>query len=234
MRIAICDDDKSSAEQCGEWLYELSERYNIPVSIVHFENGQQLLFELEDESSDIDLIYLDIVMPKLGGLETAEKIRSKGIGSEIIFLTSSADGWEKAFDFEAANYLVKNRIDKERFDRVFLKVAKKIRLKDSESILLSCAGERRKVPISEIDYFEVRKNIITVHYGENSFDFYSPIAKVEEELSGKGFIRSHRSFLVSGEHIRKLDAQDIELMNGVRIPVSRSNRKAVQDFIEKI
>ena len=179
-----------------------------------------------------DIIYLDIVMPEMLGTEVAAKIRSLGLMCEIIFLTSTAKYVFSAFDVDATNYIVKNEMDDNKFEQIFIKTVAKVKKKQQEIITFSRAGEVRAIPVSEIHYFEVRNYIVTVYYTDDSFEFYSTLGKIEDTLLNRGFIRVHKSFLVSKLYIRKVSRQTIILADGKTIPVGRSYWNAVKKEME--
>lgn len=225
MFIYVCDDDKENNRQCRERLETMAVSHNITVEIQSVYSGEQLLFEAEDCQQQIDAVYMDIHMRKLDGVLTAEKLRELGVNADIIFYTHDGERWEEAFDVEAYNYILKDQEDKARFERIFLKAAERASKRNVEVLLLSCAGEHRRVPVREIMYFEVDRRIVTVHYGANkTFEFYSPLSKLEEALFGKGFIRIHPTCLVAEKYIVSIGKADVTLANKVSLPISRAAR----------
>ena len=89
--------------------------------------------------------------------------------------------------------------------------------------MCSGAGEFRNIEIRKIRYFMVVKRIVTVFYGDDEeFSFYTSIGKIETRLQDYGFIRLHRSYLVSMSHIRTISFKEVEMDNGDILPVGRS------------
>ena len=92
-----------------------------------------------------------------------------------------------------------------------------------EDYYLYCAGESRRIDICSIYYFEIKKRIITVHYGGGEqFRFYSTMARVEEQLQGKGFLRVHQAYLIAEKFICERTKKTAVLTNQSVIPVGRS------------
>ena len=94
---------------------------------------------------------------------------------------------------------------------------------------LSCAGETRNIPLTDILYFEVIRRIITVHYGSEAFEFYSTMGKLENMLSQKGFVRIHRAFIVGHRHVASIKNNEVVMRDGTRLPVGRTYLKKLRE-----
>ena len=94
-----------------------------------------------------------------------------------------------------------------------------------ERLTLACAGDVRNIPIDEIVYFEVSDRIVEVHYSGEVFEFYSTLDKIENQLYGRNFIRSHKSFLVNAEHIDIVRGNEIVMDSGDIIPIGSKYAK---------
>src|SRR5690554_523612 len=103
--IAICDNEQIFLNQYHKKLKIVAKKLNIDLDIHQFSSGESLLFHLEDYPNHFQIIYLDIVMDGLNGIETALKLRKLNSAVKIIFLTSSKDYVYSAFDANASNYL---------------------------------------------------------------------------------------------------------------------------------
>ncbi len=231
MRVVICDDEREQLVKYKNLLQSIAANHDIPVSIVTYSSGDELLFKLEDPGSEPDLIFMDIMMPGTNGVDTATKIRQRGLLSEIIFLTVRKEFALDAFDVDAMHYIVKEETSTEKFERIFLKAYGKIRDKNSEMMSFTCAGENRVIPVSDILYFEVKNYVITVHYVKGEFEFYSTLGKIENTLLGHGFRRVHRSFLVNEKAIRAITRNEITMSDGETMPVGRSYWKDLQKLM---
>lgn len=236
MHITICDDDKQALEKYTNMLKRLAQKHKLDITFSQYDSGETLLFDMEDAARRPNILYLDISMPGTDGVTVAEILRQRHINTEIIFLTVSREHWQSAFDVDASNYVIKGADKPERFERVFLKAVHSVQDKESESILLTCAGQTRFIPLRNISYFEVSHNIVIVHYmldGEKRrFEFYSSIGRLEEMVWGKGFVRTHRSYLVALRRIATLKYNQLILNDGVELPVGRTYYKTVREAID--
>ena len=219
MRVVICLPDSEESEFCKRRINELAKTEGISLTVddVNTTRIRDNYFNLID-FGDMDIIYIG-ANRDFDGIGIAKSIRKAGINAVIVFFTRFTDAVFEAFDVEALHYLVNGKISVAKFDEVFLKAVSKAESRTQESIVLSCAGEQRRIVISQIYYFEVFNRIVTVHYRDGSFEFYSTLSKLEDSLTRRGFIRVHRAYLVSKKHIATFKRNEITLTNGTVIPV---------------
>lgn len=229
MRIAICDDNTNELSFYSEQIRLVAERAGVPVDILKLENAKQAVFSLSDASDSVDVLFLDINMPDMNGISLARKLNEIGYRKDIVFLTVSTEHMLPAFDVGAYNYIVKNKTSNERFEAVVLSALESAKKKSSAFMLFSAGGENINVAVPEIIYFELINRIITVHYGTHTFEFFSTLGKLENKLRNYGFIRIHRSILVSKSYIKSFTYDELTLKNGEKLPVSRGNYAILKD-----
>ena len=238
LKIALCDDNKNTITKYAELIYELMEKHQIQMKISCFNSGEALFFHYSHIPEQIDIIYLDILMDKTDGMETARKLRNRGCKAQIIFLTSYEDYVYEAFEVNAIQYLIKEDTSKDKFEKVFLKAVEMVTDSKKELFPVKFDGKITMISISEILYFEIWKRVVTVYYGEGkSAKFYSSIDQLESELSMKDFVRVHRSYLVNLTYIEMFHHQSIKLKTGAIIPVGvtylESLKKRLSDYISR-
>ena len=222
MLVLICDDKEKDRRICSELINKFGEENQISITIEEFAEGGQLLFRAEDIYTEVDLIYMDINMPKVNGLEATEKLREMGYAGDIVFYTISDEYAVTGYDLDVMNYIVKDRTSEKRFMSILKKAVDRTNTRERDMMILQCAGENRCIAIDEIHYFEIRQRIVTVHYAKETFDFYSTMMRLEEEIFGKGFVRTHKSFLVRRSEIAKMTARKITLNDGTELPAGQT------------
>lgn len=232
-RIALCDDDPGDLDYYEKKILKYAGERKPDTKILKYQTPAQLLFALSDVQDLADVIFLDIHMPELDGIALAEKIRDAGYRGEIVFLTVSEEDMLRAFDVRAFNYILKGKTSEERFRRVLYSVMDASSKKQSASVMLSSGGESINLPISDIIYFEVSDHLIVAYFGKETFSFISTIGKLENRLRHYGFIRIHRSFLVSGSYIERFDRKQVVLKDGRRLPVSRNRYADLKDSLRQ-
>lgn len=234
LRIAMCDDNLQSTEAYLRLLESIAEKNGIEISITKYSSANEILFEWEEKDRQADVLFLDIHMDEIDGMELAARLRERGYKSEIIFLTKDPGQMQKAFDVEAFHYVVKNNTTGTKFKEIFLRLVEKISQKKKEYITFSCAGENRNILVDSIRYFQVDVRVVTVYYNEGqSFEFYSTIGKIENALCAKGFIRIYRSMLVNIAYVRSATPTEVVMMDGTKLPVGRSYWKELKEELAR-
>lgn len=238
LRVALCDDNHNIVHKYAELLTAIADKHKVDIELSCFYSGESLLFHFCDAPEQADIIYLDIMMDQLDGMEAARKLREYGCNAQIIFLTSCEDYVFGAFDVHALQYLVKEDTSMDKFERVFLNAVQFASKKEDEMFLFEFDGKTGAIPLAEISHFEIWKRVVMVRYGDRkAAKFYASMEQLEKRLSGKGFIRVHRSYLVSLPYITLLQSQRLQLKTGEVIPVGGtyvdSLKKALYDYASR-
>ena len=231
-RVAICDDNEKDRTLFRGKIGEYAAKHDITVEFTGYSSSKSLLFAFADAETTADVLFLDICMPEMDGIELAKELRRRGYKKEIVFLTVSDHHMLPAFDVGAVNYIVKDQTSEERFERVVFSALSLARKESEAYMLFSAGGENRNVPVNEIMYFELIDRLIFVHYGTETFRFYSTLGKLENRLRSYGFIRIHRSFLVSRDYVSSFSYKEAVLLNGTKLPVSRGRYKLLKEAVK--
>lgn len=227
MRICICDDDTLIHERVKELLKSYEETQG-KFEFTDFFSGETLV-EHYSKGDNFDVIFLDIEMKELNGIETAEKIRQITSNSIIIFVSSHPNYVFDAFRVEALHFLVKPIPDSE-FKNVFDRALHKYNTINS-TISLKWQNERYNIKIAEIKYIEGYKRHVTVYTKSESFEALGKITEILKELEPHGFVRTHQGFIVNMDFIKRFDSNDIILFDDSKIMLSvRMRRDALQKF----
>ena len=204
-----------------------------------FYSGEELLFYCADSPNQMDIIYLDILMEKTDGMETARTLRDYFCTAQIVFLTSCEDYVYEAFDVDAVQYLLKEDTNANKFEQVFLRAVSLANKKQEALFKFVFAGKTTAIPIGEISYFEIWKRLVTVHYDtDKTAKFYGSMEQLEQQLSDKDFVRSHRSYLVQLSYITSIYSQELELKTGQMIPLGvtyvQTLKRKFSDYITRL
>ncbi|MFV0424948.1 MAG: LytR/AlgR family response regulator transcription factor [Bacilli bacterium] len=181
--MAICDDEKSTVDEI-ESLIRKNERGTL-VSICKFYNGIELIDDVV-EGKYFDLIFLDIEMQNIDGIETAQEIRKTNKTAKIIFVTSHKDYAPAAFEVSAFRFLTKPIID-EKFNNYFELVMNDIE-EDSSTIIFQSGKGNFRIEIKDIIYFESKGRLLNIVTNEGIMNCYEKLGSVEERLFNNGII----------------------------------------------
>lgn len=233
LRIVICDSNPHELESFANICRSICEQKQIPAVLTTFTNGQALLFEMMDRafSSMVNILILE---PFNGSEVVAETVRRDGYDGIILYLSWLAEKeyFYQAFDSRAYNYVEKS--GPARFARVFESALQAAREQERQYIALSCAGEYQQVDIRDIYYFETTMDhMICVWYVGGNFVFQSSLSNLEERLKGRGFIRTHRSYLLALDAVHRISFDQATLINGKTIPIGRGKYEKLKDAMDK-
>lgn len=228
VRVVLCDDNRNILDLYSSLLTETAKDAGVDIKIICMESGEQLLFSLSDDPNSIDIIYLDILMARMNGIEVARKLREIGCLSEIIFLTSSSEYVFQGFDSNPFYYIVKDDMPAKKFKDIFLRAISSVKQRGERFISITFGGNTTKLPLDKIQYFEVQNRLVTVHTTDSNFSYYSTLEDIEKLLDGKGFARIHRSYLVNCYYIQRLSRTQVVLTMGAVLPVSSKYAATVQ------
>jgi len=232
--IALCDDEVKFLDFYENKIVEISKKLNIHFEIIRFNNGESLLFYLEDNPNKFQIIFLDIITGGINGIETALAIRKFNNFAKIIFLTSSPSFVYNAFDANASNYLLKD-IHDNKFEEVFVSTVKELNLSLSTDVIKFKSNNLDVVfHLNEITHFESYKRLVIVHLENNEkHEFYYKLSDLTNELKDKNFVLIHRSYLVNLQYIKKISSDETLLKTNVVLPISRNLIKGVKESFMK-
>lgn len=216
LSIAVCDDELIECCCIAGKIKKIMEEMKLPCILRQFSSGQELLKSTEN----FDIIFLDILMKDLDGMQTAQLFREKAFDKILIFISSSRDYVFEAYDVEAFWYLLKP-IDEKKLKRVLEKVVLKIENPPQEFIIVSKERQKKKLFLDNIYYFEVRGRIIYVHGADGIFTYYEKLEVLENCLQGKGFFRCHKSYLVNLKYAAGYNRQEIVFDNEERVVIAK-------------
>ena len=216
IHIAICDDEKHMSDHIRAMASDFFRKKNREIQLRTFLSGEELL----NYDGQIDILFLDIQMNGMDGLETARKLRAGKFRGFLIFITVLKEMVFQSFEVQAYDYLVKP-VDEKQFGKTMERLYASMQNTSEDSLLVQQGYERRIVPKDEIVFCEVidRKIYLNLASGE-VVDYYERIENLETKL-GSHFFRCHRSYLINLKHLKGYKNGTAYMDNHKEIPVSR-------------
>lgn len=214
LKIAICDNDLLFGDQARNEVKKLLDKNHVKHSLSMFGAGSELL-----AAGYFDIIFLDIEMDELSGMETAKRLRLLDYKSHIVFLTSYKKYVFSAFDVSASHYLLKP-LDVQKLEQVLIKITTELTTEKEYSCTVKCGNEIHRVPFSKIKFVEVSGRKISLHTKSEVFIFNGRLEELEQSFSSC-FFRCHKSFLVNLEMVVKYDKEKATLKSGESVPLAR-------------
>lgn len=224
MKIAICDDEKPILKKIGVTLQSLYQAKTDDVFIYEFTKGIDLVNS--HKSSKFDIIYLDIDMPELNGLDTAGLIRDSDDDVLLIFITNIEKYVYESFKVMPFRFVRKNHF--EDLEEAVNSSAKRI-LQGNQKIKFETENGPLDINIGNIQAFTSIGHNIYLCTNKKNIRVFSTLQKLEKELDKYGFVRTHKSFLVNCKHMDYLKDNSVVMNNKTEIPISRRQLKNVQE-----
>lgn len=218
--IAICDDDFYMLEMLKKLVKDFFVENNIDVMLTLFtDSGELLQYE-----NQIDILFLDIQMKNMDGMETAKKLRQSDFKGFLIFVTILKELVFQAFEVQAFDYLLKP-IQEDYFYNMMYRLLDCIKNTKDKSLLIRIGYNSRLIPFDEIIFCEVINRKMYLHLlSSEVIDYYEKIEDLEKRLN-KYFYKCHRSFLINLQYVRSYRNGIAIMEGGKEIPVSRLRKK---------
>lgn len=227
LQIAICDDEKYYRETIKTLLTEYLEKRKLEYTLSIFLSGEELL-SLPENAVKYDIVFLDINMSHVNGIETAAWMRSFHSETAIVFVTAFIQYAPEGYKVDAVRFIMKDTLEA-ALPECMEAVLKKKRL---EQVEFSCAEGAVRLLTERILYVESRKHKSVFCYQgaePEAYQAYLKLDEVEQRLKEYGFLRIHKSYLVNMKHVRRIRNYEAELDNGERLPIPRLRFQAVKE-----
>lgn len=227
IRIAVCDDDSECLNSAVQMIEAWSTEQGISIELYRFDNGDELISK--NAAIRMDIIFLDIIMPLLSGIDTAKELRENDKAVKIIFLTSSPEFALQSYEVKAYDYLLKP-ISYRRVREVLDECSICLNREPKNFVLKTSFGYQ-KLYFHDIEYAEAqnRKVFLYLRSGK-SVEAIEPFYSFEDKLmSDDGFFKCHRSYLVYLPNVGHFDHTSITTKSGRNIPIARGYSKAFHD-----
>lgn len=189
------------------------------------------------EQRNIDVVFMDIQMPDLTGLQLSKIVKGK---TNIIFTTAYPQFALQSYEVDAIDYLLKP-FEFERFYEAVLKVknsihseVKELQKDVDDFIFIKTDGKNNfeKVYVKDICYIEGLKNYVAIHLKEKQIITNNTLKSIEDFLPTSEFVKTHKSFIVSLRHISKTDSLCV-FINEKCIPIGDTYKKELFDIIQR-
>ena len=226
IHIAICDDEKQMSDHIRTFVSDFFRKNNREISLRTFLSGEELL----NYDGQIDILFLDIQMKDIDGMETARRLRADKFQGFLIFITVLKEMVFQSFEVQAYDYLVKP-VEEKQFERTMERLLASMHSAGEASLLVQKGYEGRIIRKGEIVFCEIidRKIYLNLVSGE-VLDYYERIENLETKLDDR-FFRCHRSYLINLKHLKGYKNGTAYMDNGKEVPVSRLRSKEFSSVV---
>ena len=225
-RLAIVEDTQEAADQLKAMLQQYAKECGLDLEIFTYENAVAFL---TNYPANFDIVFMDIEMPYLNGLEGAAKMRKVDQSTLLIFATRLGHMALKGYEVEAFDFVVKPF----HYDSLKLKLKRAFnRLEQNQvnNISFLSEGTRIRISASLIRYVEVSDHQLIYHTNTEDYPVYGTLTKVREQLEPLGFSLCNNCYLVNLRYVKAVQKYTV-LVGDTELQISRPRRKA---FLEAL
>lgn len=224
-RLGICDDDKAERDHLSALCGRILESHQIPFQTAAFPRSEELLKQFDAQENPFDLLLLDIQMDGMNGIELAKELRRKGDSTRLLFITGVPDYALEGYEVHPVHYLLKP-VKPAELEKILVRDWEENHL--SRTALFHTGSKTVALPVEEILYLEYINRALIVHTVQEDYTFSMTMAEGEQEVSGKGFARCHKSFSVNIRMVKEVGRFSLSLRNGLQLPIGRKYYQSFQ------
>lgn len=217
LRVGICEDELDIVKELHDMLVRILFSYT-EIEIIHYMDGLDIIERIQSEDFHIDLLFLDIHMKNIDGMQTAQFIRKHQIDVDIIFLTVSKEHVFDGYNYKAFAYCLKP-LEEEKIAAVLHRYMEE-RKKCADCLNVIVKGKEQRLPLDRIIYFESQKRKIIAYTLTDRIVFYAKLDEIENLIKNKGFLRCHQSYMVNQRMIDSV-GRTVIVVQGIHVPMSR-------------
>lgn len=226
--VAIVEDSKESADILNSYLSRFEKEEQHSFSVTHYPDALSFL----DGYSGYDLVFMDIEMPYLNGMEGALRFREKDSSAVLIFVTNLANYAVRGYEADALDFIVKPvRYADFRFK--LLRAIHVIEGKKDKEITIVLKDGLKRFYVSDLLWVEVNGHQLTYVLTNREIKARGTILEAENLLKGYGFLRPHNAYLVNARYIYEIVGNEV-LIREHRIPISRPKKKQFLQELAKL
>lgn len=220
----VVEDDAEEASRLEALIRRYIQDRSIEANIVRYASALSLM---NNEHAAFDLIFMDIQMPGMSGMEAATLMRTYDAVTPLIFVTSHAQYAINGYDVGALGFLVKP-VTYGMLTLTMNRAMEQLQEHGRQKITISSGTGLRMVSPTQIAYVEVFRHRLTFHLvSGDALESRGTLTDYEQRLAGSGFVRISSSFLVNMNHVHSARGNEVLMDSGAALPLSRARRKAV-------
>lgn len=221
LRVAIVEDDEATRAQLQSFLERYAQEHHVELQIFPFADGAEIL---ERYQPIYNIILLDIEMPRLNGMDTAERIRTMDEDVVLLFITNLVQYAIRGYSVRALDYVLKP-VSYPTFALKLDKAVEMVRRRAPGQVMLRLGDGVQRLETRQIYYVEVHRGVLHYKTTLGEFTLRGTLQSAEEELGKYHFVRCNYWYLVNLAHVSRVHKDTVEVA-GTELQISRRNRAA--------
>lgn len=219
--IAVVEDQDGAASNLASYIEKFAAQTEQKFNIVRFRTGTDFL---EDYRAVYAVVFMDIQMPGINGMDAAVELRRRDKTVSIIFITNLVQYAQKGYEVDAVGFLVKpvNYYD---FSMKFQKALDIYVMNEERGITLSLPGGMCRISTDKLMFVEIINHRLYYHLVDDVVEMTGVLSNVEKQLHDYGFLRCNKCYLVNPKFIVSVRNSEVQVGNHT-LQISRPRRAA--------
>lgn len=221
VKMAILEDEDASAKRLTDAIVQYCDGHEIKFTIDRFENANEML---DNYRPIYDIIFMDIILPSINGIDSAKELRKMDDAVTIIFVTDMANLAVKGYEVNALDFIVKP-VEYSTFSRKFERALNVVRHRKSIDVCIQIDRTLKRISASKIYYIEIIHHKLIFHTEEGNFNSRGTLDGLEKQLAPENFVRCNACYLVNMKFVSEVSGDDV-VVAGEALKISRTKKKA--------
>ncbi|MBP5154329.1 MAG: response regulator transcription factor [Lachnospiraceae bacterium] len=225
-KIALVDDEFDSSEKLTKCIEEYSKEFGVMFNVSRFRNGLNFI---EEYSSEYDIVFMDIDMPHMNGMDAAERLRAMDPSVILIFVTFLAKYAIRGYKYDALDYMLKP-VNYGAFKITMSRAIQRCAGREGREVILPSAEGKIRIELSCLDYVEISNHDITYHTSRGLYRAYGTMRAIEKLLPSDQFSKCNRCYLVNLRSVTRIQGNHV-YVGDEELEISRPRK---QEFLDAL
>ena len=224
IRIALVEDEAEVRAQLQGYVQRHTRQYGTEFAVTEFADGMELL---DDYRPVYDVLFLDVEMKHLDGMETARRVRELDKDVIIVFITNMAQYAIRGYAVDALDYVLKP-VSYFAFSQRLNRAISRMKKRTDKTIMVNIKGGTVRINLANIFYIESQGHTLILHTILGDYETIGTMKEMEEKLDGMSFCRGNKGYLINLQHVDSVQ-DGCAVVRGEQLVLSRARKK---EFME--
>lgn len=230
-RIAVVEDEQQYRDEVCQYIEQYATEHQLKFDVTTYTDGQEIV---DDVQKHYDIIFFDIEMTQLNGMDAAKAIRERDVNVVMVFITNMAQYAIEGYEVGALDFVLKP-IDYYGFSFRLARALGRVQKKQGNlEFAINTPGGIKKLNSNDIYYIEIENRFLVYHTAEGDFSQRGTLQSAEEMFQNYHFVKCNHWYLVNLKYVTEIE-ENIVHVAGSRLEISRRNRahflKEVTEYI---